>query len=481
MFTSSPDVLAEAAKRRNQKRKEEKKFDDFEDVFDLDSPKAGENRPFTDINESSEDELPDISNITAASAKAKPPVARSPKGKSSDAVLAKYNKERAAEKKAGEKAQATKAKERAKKDKGAQKEIDKERKVQEREDKKLEKERAQELAKVNVSRTDKKISTSEMIVDFSSGLDSILADQVRKFLGDVSHSTWENTAPIVKWRRKINSKYNDEKGHWEPTEPHVKPEKHILYMMTAEEFVERATGDEGADLDIHFLHLKAKFDTGKIIYLMEGLNSLIKKNRNLKNRQFAASVNAQLPGEVPAASQRRKKDPQYVAEDILEDALLRLQVIHGATIHHTNSKVESAEWIFAFTQHISTIPYKYAPTSPTGFLYTDFNRAQKDLLDTAFCMESGQVKSGDDAEDTYGKMLQEINRITASVAYGIIAEYPTAQGLVKGLKENGPLVIEDCRKMANKNGAFTDKRVGPAISKRVHSVFTGRDPTTFDV
>jgi crossover junction endonuclease EME1 len=96
-------------------------------------------------------------------------------------------------------------------------------------------------------------------------------------------------------------------------------------------------------------------------------------------------------------------------------------------------------------------------------------------------MDSGQVKSGEDAKDTYSKMLQEIIRITAPIAYGIMAEYPSVQELVKGLEKDGPLALEDCRKMANRDGAFTDKRVGPAISKRMHSVFTGRDPKSFDV
>ena len=96
-------------------------------------------------------------------------------------------------------------------------------------------------------------------------------------------------------------------------------------------------------------------------------------------------------------------------------------------------------------------------------------------------MESGQVKTGDSPEDTYAKMLQEIIRITASVAYGITAEYPTVQKLAKGLEENGPLALEDCRKSANKDGAFTDRRIGPAISKRVYKVFMSRDAGSLDV
>ena len=96
-------------------------------------------------------------------------------------------------------------------------------------------------------------------------------------------------------------------------------------------------------------------------------------------------------------------------------------------------------------------------------------------------MESGQVKPGDDASDTFIKMLQEIIRVTAPVAYGIAAEYPTVQKLVKGLDRNGPLALEDCKKSANKDGAFTDRRVGPSISKRVYNVFMGRDEASWDV
>jgi crossover junction endonuclease EME1 len=96
-------------------------------------------------------------------------------------------------------------------------------------------------------------------------------------------------------------------------------------------------------------------------------------------------------------------------------------------------------------------------------------------------MESGQVKTGDNPSDTYTKMLQEIIRITAPVAYGIAAEYPSVTQLVKGLEEKGPLALEDCRKCANKDGAFTDRRVGQAISRRVWKVFLGREPGSLDV
>jgi len=356
VFTSSPDPSREAAKRRKQKRKENLDRDDSDDVFGLDPPQLGESSR-VEKGLSSDEDFPDIDALPSRPAAKK----ASPRRKSSETALAKYNREKTAQKKADEKDKAVKAKAQAKKNKDAEREAEKERKAQEKEDKKRDKERAQELAKVNISRNDKKTSSLEMIVDMSSGLDSIVADQVRLFLAplEVEHSIWDDIWPIVKWRRKVTARYAEEKGHWEPVAPYIKSETHIMYVMSAKEFVERATGDEGADLDIHVLQLKAKFDSCQIIYLIEGLMPWMKKNQNLKNRQFTDAVRSQLPQEEPTASQRRKKkEPEYVDEDILEDALLKLQVIHGAMIHHVPVKIETSQWIVNFTQHISTIPYK---------------------------------------------------------------------------------------------------------------------------
>jgi crossover junction endonuclease EME1 len=96
-------------------------------------------------------------------------------------------------------------------------------------------------------------------------------------------------------------------------------------------------------------------------------------------------------------------------------------------------------------------------------------------------METGQVKTGENTSDTYTKMLQEMVRVTLPVAIGIATEYPTVQQLVKGLERHGPTALEECRKSSNSDGAFTNKRVGKAISKRVYDVFMGTDPGSWDV
>lgn len=72
-------------------------------------------------------------------------------------------------------------------------------------------------------------------------------------------------------------------------------------------------------------------------------------------------------------------------------------------------------------------------------------RKQKTNLDASFCMEVGQVKTGDDKDDTFIKMLQEIVRVTVPIAYGIATEYPNVVSLVRAFQKHGPLVLEDLK------------------------------------
>ena len=58
-------------------------------------------------------------------------------------------------------------------------------------------------------------------------------------------------------------------------------------------------------------------------------------------------------------------------------------------------------------------------------------------------MESGQIKTGEDKQDTYVKMLQEVVRVTAPVAYGIAADYPSVVSLTKVMRRHGPSALEN--------------------------------------
>lgn len=353
-------------------------------------------------------------------------------------------------------------------DTAAAKTAEKDKKRKERQDakeaKKFEKERAAAIAEVNKARADRKVSATEMIVDLSSSLDAQFRDQISLLLEslDIHHTVCDqDSLGVIKWRRKINSRFDEESGQWVPAPHRIDSQQHTLKVLSAESLVDLAM--QGL-MDQQVLDIKAAYPRNHIIYILEGVTSWTRKNRNIRNRQFAADVR-QRDGASSTSNSRGRQE--YVPEDVIEDAMLRLQIEHDILIHHTAVPTETAQWVTTFTQHLSTIPYKKQRDDSTSA--------------ARFCMDHGQIKTGEDAKDTYVRMLQEIFRITAPIAYGIASEFSTVSELVKGLEQGGPGRLDAVRKSANREGVSSDRNIGQAISKRMHKIFTGRDPMSTDI
>jgi len=65
------------------------------------------------------------------------------------------------------------------------------------------------------------------------------------------------------------------------------------------------------------------------------------------------------------------------------------------------------------------------------------------FLDRSFCMEKGQIKSGTGVEDTFHKMLQQVQRVTPQVADAITGVYPSIHALIRAFKMGGTDILED--------------------------------------
>lgn len=379
-----------------------------------------------------------------------------PKAKKTSTVVNARQLGRTADERARDRARRETDREREKERKKEERQRTKEAKIRE-------KERAAALAEVNKMKTDKKVSTPEMIVDIPSSLNDGTKVQLDTLLGGlgVEFTTWDTSDVVVKWRRKVASKWNEDLGYWEPIPKRVMHEKHVAVVMTAQEFVELVL-DSDKSIRSHIMSMEEKFAGSQIIYIFEGMTPWMRKNRNLRNRQFTSGVRSEPVGN----GRRRAQAQEYISEDLIEDALLELQVMHEVLIHHTTIPLETAQWITILTQHISTIPYKQQKSQAQG---------------AGFCMESGQVKTGEDNKDTYVRMLQEIARVTQPIAYGVSIEFPSVTQLVNGLDIGGPMRLSDVRKTVNREGTLGDKAIGQAVSKRIHKVFTGRDEASTDV
>ena len=254
-----------------------------------------------------------------------------------------------------------------KKKKENQKEEEKEKKRLEREEKMKEKRIAAELAEVNKSKLDKKDSTPEMIVHLPASINGQSVDtQIRQFLKNlgVDATLYQSMIPnVIRWRRKVKAKWSLELEYWEPLENmRIENERHVLCIMSAKEFVALATVQhDEQDVETHVAKLKSAYEDCIPIYLIEGLQIWMRKNRTAENRAYQAKVLSQAQMDEASAGahpKRKKASVEVVDEDMIEDALLRLQVMNGCLVHHTMTTVETAEWVANFTQHISTIPYR---------------------------------------------------------------------------------------------------------------------------
>lgn len=341
-----------------------------------------------------------------------------------------------------------KARAEAKAQKDLDRQLEKERKHKLKEEKAKQKQLETDIAEVNKLKVDKKDSTPEMIIEISSSLEgSSVGTQIVEFMRrlGVDNSFFPGPIPnVVKWRRKRNARYNEAAGHWEPCAFHIQDEKHVLCLVSAQDFVDMVIpapdGEERESLELHVLKIKNAYPECTPIYLIEGLTAWMRKNRNSRNRAYQAEVMGQYeqPSNEGSTTSRgrgrkTKNKPETtppVDDDTIEDALLALQVTHSCLIHHTSAAAESAEWIKNFTEHISTIPYR---------------RERMEGNDSAFCMDVGQVKSGEDKLDTFVKMLQEVNRVTAPMAYGIAGQYSSVTDLIQAMHRNGPLMLEDVK------------------------------------
>lgn len=424
-----------------------------------------------ELNIPSDDSFPDLENIHAAPIPSRPlrellslsPPAK-PRAKTTMKRASSYNVSTTTTKTSAAPKRTAEERAREKEARDAEKVQKKREREEIKAQKAREKERAAALAEVNKVRTDKKVSAKEMIVDLPSTLDESVALQARTLLGDlgVQESVWESPVPgVVRWRRKVRSVFDEEKGHYEPVPERIETEGIVLAVLRAEDFVEMALGVEGRDLERHVRMMKRHFPGSEVLYLIEGLEPWYRRNRALRNRQFAAAVRAEAPS-------RRAHAREPVDEEVVEDALLGLQVRHKARIHHTAAGVETARWITSFTQHVSTAPYR---------------RRRDEMNDAAaaFCMDAGQVRCGEGPREVYVQMLQEVGRVSAAAAYGVAEEFGDVGKLVRRLEREGPLVLQGCRKAVGRGGEMGERTVGQALSRRIYKVFMGRDEDSTDV
>ncbi|KAI4272616.1 MAG: hypothetical protein LQ337_005178 [Flavoplaca oasis] len=280
-----------------------------------------------------------------------------------------------------------------------------------KEEQSREKQKEKDRAEANKLKLDKKLSTPEMIVDLPISIgESTVDTQIRECLKKigVEIASHQGLIPnVIRWRRKVDSRFNPQTGAREKLQvKEIVPEKHVICLMSANEFVQLAasrTNTTKSQLDDHVSRTRSAFIDCTLIYLVEGLDAWMRKNRNAKNRAYQAAVLGQPGSNVLETSnngthpepKRRKPRVEVVDEDVIEDSLVRLQVMHRCLVHHAAATVETAEWVAYFTEQISQIPYRYDPNLH-GLTRTYRLQARTDgtRINLLYGLGTGEVRQG---------------------------------------------------------------------------------------
>ncbi|KAK9360540.1 hypothetical protein V1504DRAFT_145138 [Lipomyces starkeyi] len=358
----------------------------------------------------------------------------------------------------------------AKKKAAREKEAGREQKRKEKEQISLEKQRQNELAAVNKLKLSKKDTCAEMIVDIDADfantaggkkLQSILTP-----LGiEVSTSWTSPTRNMIKWRRKVKAEYNDALGHFVPIPEEVRKESFILTVLTGVEFVDMVIENR---LIENATSIRRIYPDLKSIYMIEGLNSFFKKMTAQTQREFNNMVQDALGNSTSKTKKQRNEEGDLFLKvqraynhrlhpDLVEDALIMLQVEYDCLVFHSTTTLDSAEWIAILTQDIGTIPYKKARLN----------------IHESICMESGQVKAGTTNKDTFSHTLHQVKYVTPSLSKGISDKYGTINEMMKALDIRGSNAFLAI------GGEASNRKIGQTLAKNLSFVFSSTDPNAF--
>ncbi|KAF9205567.1 hypothetical protein BGZ59_000400 [Podila verticillata] len=282
---------------------------------------------------------------------------------------------------------------------------------------------------------------------------------------------------MIFWRRRVFRRYNEEQDMFVLTDGlEIDLEPFTLVYLTGKEFalhielgrlrtnLETVKKDMVArrnedNLRKHGTSQESAPENGRVIYLIEGMETFIRGLKTNTTKKFRQAVLAQIQPDLLSGMGSNKnniddlEDP-VVDRERIERELLWLQLEQDCLIIHTHDDVDSSQVVVSLTEQIGLTPYKKHQTK------SDLN----------ICVEG--VKSGTDSEDIWIKTLQQIHMVTLPAAKAIASEYPSIRSLYEGYRR--------CRSVAEAQKMLAGleimgRVIGKSLSKRVYDVFMSDD------
>ncbi|SPO26271.1 uncharacterized protein UTRI_02547 [Ustilago trichophora] len=317
--------------------------------------------------------------------------------------------------------------------------------------------------------------------------------------------------PLVRFRRKVEAEWNAERRHWVPLEQEeVRREGMVIVYVDAKEVVE-VVGEGGEQgLESWYRDLKRRVEVmngtdeqqTQVFLICQGLVKFYSRVRANENRAYTARIRQQLAENQPGTSTStsstaaaavaadnavdattapkatRRKTSSINTNDaisnndvptqaLVERCLLQLKLIHRCYVIHASSVMDGVEWLHQLTTDLSLKPYK-------------------SLRDThlSFAVDTRRHTTSSSCPTIYSMMLQQIPRLTPSIANSICTIYPSLQSLLQAYQSCHSLqdeksLLATIQITSNNDGtqrSANRSNLGLQLSKRIHAVIRGSIP-----
>jgi hypothetical protein len=218
----------------------------------------------------------------------------------------------------------------------------------------------------------RKETGTELIVYIPPTLPETVHDTLLSFLEPLGIETHESQPGIdvLKFVRKVVAEWDEEESYFKPVDEYRREEEWIVHYLTAELFVEKVCFDHtGLAWQYHLDEIKRVLQGKKMVLVLEGLARLFQRAKNAIIRAHDANARG-APSRVNKDERLKGLDREKV-----EEILIEMELLHEISVVQTTSPQDSAEWMSILAIDISSIPYRYVPSSiiPPRVLFFAFD------------------------------------------------------------------------------------------------------------
>lgn len=269
-------------------------------------------------------------------------------------------------------------------------------------------------AKSVKKRTDRAETAQDMVVEFVG--DASFIEEATEALRKVPVREVRRLPPvedgvvIVRLSRVVCDRFDSLEDMFVPAEQHEEQERTALVVITGDSFLDVLLDD--AQHRDYFDHLAELATAPSVIYIVQGLQAIVRRHQNRYNRVIQRRARAYMEGSQPA-------DLSPISRDRIDPAAVfagqtRLQVRCGVNALYSAGDSRTSDWIVDLVQDLSLARYRTR--------YTDHPT----------------VKSGNTPEQCTAEALVRLARVTPAVAARIQSVYPNMASLLHALCTLGP-------------------------------------------